>query len=123
MSFSVSQQRKRRELRKNDLMCIDKKRTPSDLSKQIPTDEIGQLNLDRIEEERGESGSHAQSMAESEHPTNSNQNGPCKVSKEDSISSVSLKLVLTTLDVENIYAYVSMIYKKNSPYMEKRINV
>ena len=83
-----------------------------DLSKQISTDEIGhsnpQLNLDRIEEEREESGSLAQSMAESEHPTNSNQSGSREERREDSISSVRLNFVLTTLDVENIYAYVSM---------------
>lgn len=112
MSFSNSKQRKRRELKKKDLTSIDGRGTPSDLSKQNCTYEIGQsnpqLNLDRIEEEKEESGSLAQSMAESEHPTNSNQSGSREERREDSISSVRLNCVLMTLDVENSYGYVSM---------------
>lgn len=93
-SFSNSKQRKRRELKKKDLTSIEGRGTPSDLSKQIPIDEIGhsnpQLILDRIEEEREDSGSRAQSMAESEHPTNSNQSGSREETREDSISTVSM---------------------------------
>ena len=101
-SFSNSKQKKRRELKKNDLTSIEGRGTPSDLSKPIPIDEIGhsnpQLNLHQIEEEREENGSRAPSMAESEHPTNSNQRGSRKETREDSINTVSLYWVLSPLN-------------------------
>ena len=69
---TTSKQRKRRELKKKDLMSIEGRGTPSDLSKQCHVDEIGSmnphLNLNPIEEEGEDSGSRAPSMAESEHP-------------------------------------------------------
>ena len=97
-SFSNSKQRRRRELKKKDLTSIEGRGTPSDLSKPIPTDEIGQskaqLSLHRIEEEREDSGSRSPSMEEREHPTNSNQSGSREETREDSMSSVSLYRVL-----------------------------
>ncbi len=97
-SFSNSKQRRRRELKKKDLTSIEGRGTPSDLSKQICTDEIGQrnpqLSLHRIEEEREDNGSLAPSMAESEHPTNSNQSGSREDTRKDSMSSVSLYRIL-----------------------------
>jgi hypothetical protein len=94
-SFSISKQRKQRELKKNDLMSIEGRGTPSDLrNKPFGIEETGysnpQLNLHQIEEEREDSGSRAPSMAGSEHRTNSNQSGLREETREYSISSVRL---------------------------------
>lgn len=76
-NFSTSKQRRRKELKKKDLTCIDRRGTPSDFSKQCQVDEIGstnpQLNLHPIEEERKDSGLRAPSTAKSEHRTNSHK--------------------------------------------------
>ena len=74
-NFNNSKQRKRRELKKKDLTCIEGRGTPLVLSKQCHVDEIGSsnlhLNLQPIEE-RKDSGSRAPSMAESKYRTNFN---------------------------------------------------
>ena len=52
------------------------------------------LNLQLIEEEREDNGSHAPPMAEIEHRNKSNQSGSCKETRENSIITVNLSLRL-----------------------------
>jgi hypothetical protein len=108
-SFSNSKQKKRRELKKKDLTSIEGRGTPSDLSKPFAIDETGylnmQLNLHPIEEEKEDSGSHAPSMAESEHRTNSNQSASCEEIREDSIIIVSLSWILSPLEIEQDFSF------------------
>ncbi len=70
-SFSNSKQRRRRELRKNEQSCTQGSEPPTNLSKTGGEAETWTCSmnekLERIEEEREQSGSGEPLMGESEH--------------------------------------------------------
>ena len=82
-------QRKRKELKKKEETCIEGRGTPSDWQNTCAVDKRG-LNLQPIDEEGEDSGSHALSMAECKYRNNSNQSGSRKETKENLIITISL---------------------------------
>ena len=94
MSFYNSKQRKRRELKKKDKMCIERRGTPSHLQNTCAVDKkrsLNQhLNLQPIEEEREDNGLHAPSVVESKHPNSSNQSGSREEIRRNLIITISL---------------------------------
>jgi hypothetical protein len=97
-SFSNSKQRRRRELRKKEQTGTQGSEPPTDLTKRGGLDETGTSSrneeLQRIEEEREQSGSREPSMGESEHRSNTDTSGSEEETKEDSISTVSRVLCI-----------------------------
>ena len=110
-SFSNSKQRRRRELRKNEQSCTQGSDPPTDLSKTGGEAETWTSSrnkeLERIEEEREQSGSREQSMGESEHRSESDSSESKEEIKEDSIGTVSLGLAYYALG-----SYIHLGYLK-----------
>jgi hypothetical protein len=99
-SFSNSKQRRRRELRKKEQTGSQGSEPQTDLSKTGGEDETRTSSrneeLERIEEEREQSGSREPSMGESEHRSNSDTSGSEDETKEDSIGNVSRVFCIKT---------------------------
>jgi hypothetical protein len=102
LSFSISKQRRRRELKKKEESYIERRGTPSNLQNICGESKRGSLNWDlnlqRIEEEREDSDSPATSMAESEHNNSSNQSGSREETRDNLILTVSLILMIEDLE-------------------------
>ena len=94
--FSNSKQKRRRELRKKEQSYTHGSEPPTDLNKMGGEAETWtpSMNeeLQRIEEEREQSGSDEPSMGESEHRSDYETNEYEEETKEDSIGTVSLGL-------------------------------
>ena len=100
-SFSNSKQRRRSELRKKEQSCTHGNEPPTYLSKTGGDAETGTYSrieeLERIEEEREQSGSREPSMGESEHQSDSDKSKSKDERKHDSIDTVSMGLRFNAL--------------------------
>ncbi len=89
LSFSNTKQRRRRELKKKEESYMEGRGTPSELQNTCGESKGGSLNREtnlwRIEEEREDS----DSPAESEHNNSSNQSGSREETRDDLNFTVS----------------------------------
>ena len=102
-SFSNSKQRRRRELRKKEQSCTQGSEPITDLSLTGGEAETGTSSrneeLERIEEQREQSGSLEPSMGESEHRSDSDSSESEDETKDDTIVSLGIAYYALGTDV------------------------
>ena len=109
-SFSNSKQRRRREVRKKEQSYTQGSEQPTDLSLTGGEAETWTSReneeLERIEEEREQSGSREPSMGESEHRCDSDSSKSEEETKENSIGTVSSDLAYNALGSDIYVGYL-----------------